>query len=82
MMLSDFLVKVDALFRRKNEDWRHTRLIVGALAGKDPRFLIPLPGDFENLEVESYEDTIKKAEKMGMKLSDEFKANMLKNGPS
>ena len=48
-MLCDFLVMADALYRETIEKKRHTRLIVGALTGRDPRHLIELPGDFEEL---------------------------------
>jgi hypothetical protein len=30
---------------------RHTRLILGALTGKDPRELIPMKGDYDHLKV-------------------------------
>ena len=73
---------VDALFRRRTERWRHTRMIVGAFTGKDPRFLVPLPGDFENLKIVPPAEIIEKAEKMGMELTGEFKENMLKHGVS
>ena len=31
-------------------DWTHTRKILAALCGKDERFIIPLPGDFEDVK--------------------------------
>ena len=75
--LCDFIVKLDALQRKKIEGWQHTRSILGVLAGKDPRWIIPLPGDFDHLKITSKQERIEKAERMGMKLSDEFKQKML-----
>lgn len=80
LMLCDFLVMVDALQRRRADKWRHTRAILGALTGKDPRFLVPLDGDFDHLEITPPKGRVEIAEKMGMKLTDEFKENMLKHG--
>ena len=48
-MLCDFVVMVDAMHRKNIEQWRHTRLIVGALTGQDARHIIELPGDFDEL---------------------------------
>ena len=35
---------------------RHTRLLLAGLTGKDPRELIPLPGDYDNLKAMSKEE--------------------------
>jgi hypothetical protein len=40
----------DEVYQRKWENqWRHTRLIVGALTHSDPREIIRLPGDYDNI---------------------------------
>ena len=80
LMLCDFLVMLDALGRRRSDKWRHTRMILGALTGKDPRFIIPLEGDFDHLEITPPKGRIELAEKMGMKLDEDFKENMLSHG--
>lgn len=49
-MLCDFIVKLDAHDRKNINQWRQTRLVYGALVGKDPRHLISLPGDFDELD--------------------------------
>jgi len=36
-------------YDQRIEQWQHTRLILASMTGKDPRFLIPLPGDFEDV---------------------------------
>ena len=36
--------------QRDISKWRHTRLIVAALAGKRPNQIMSLPGDFDHLE--------------------------------
>lgn len=33
------------------EAWQQTRLILASLTGKDPRYLVPLPGDFDDVPV-------------------------------
>jgi hypothetical protein len=50
-----------------NNRWRHTRLIVGALTGTDPRRIIKLPGDYDNLEAMSNDEIIEILEYWGMK---------------
>jgi len=56
MSLTQFIVLVDAHHRAQNNEWRHTRLILAALTGKDPRHLIPLPGDFEEVKLKTFEE--------------------------
>lgn len=49
-MLCDFVVMLHAHEMKKENEWRHTRAILGALTGKDPRFIVPLTGDFDELK--------------------------------
>jgi hypothetical protein len=53
--------------KRSQNLTRHTRLILGGLTGKDPRELIPLPGDYEHLIPMTRQQIIERLEKMGMK---------------
>ena len=46
---------------------RHTRLILGALTGKDPRELIPLKGDYDFIQVRTYDEITEIMEKFGVK---------------
>ena len=78
MMLCDFVIMLHAHDKKKENEWRHTRAILGALTGKDPRFIYPIDGDWDHLEITPPKDRIAIAEKLGMKLTDEFKKNMLK----
>jgi hypothetical protein len=42
--------------KREQNLIRHTRLILGALTGKDPRELIPLKGDYDYLRARTKEE--------------------------
>ena len=42
--------------KREQNFYRHTRLILGALVGKDPRQIIPLKGDYDHLVARSKEE--------------------------
>lgn len=61
MSLTRFLILVDAHHRKAYDKWRHTRLILAALTGKDPRHLVPLPGDFEELKIMTFEERMSAA---------------------
>jgi len=40
---------------RELEKWRHTRALISAWSSKDMRMVMELPGDFDNLEVDTLE---------------------------
>ena len=42
--------------KREQNQYRHTRLIIGALLGKDPRKIIELPGDYSHLKAKTKEE--------------------------
>lgn len=46
---------------------RHTRLILGSLTGKDPRELMPLPGDYSYLQAMTREEILDRLDKLGIK---------------
>ena len=47
--------------------WRHTRSILSALSGKDGRYIIELPGDFNHIPKQyGTESNIKELQKHGL----------------
>lgn len=55
MPYCEFDIRVRGLVRARNEQWRHTRLLLAVHTGKDPRHIIPLPGDWDKTAVTSKE---------------------------
>jgi len=47
--------------------WHHTRMILAAFTGVDPRTLVELPGDFENVEKSTPKSAYDLALKYGMR---------------
>ena len=67
MTLTRFMILLDAYQRKINDQWRHTRLIMSAMTGKDPRYLVPLPGDFDHVpKPKSFEERLKMARSLKM----------------
>jgi len=52
--------------KREQNIIRHTRLILGALVHKDPREIIPLKGDYDNLQARSQAEIEEILTKWGM----------------
>jgi hypothetical protein len=50
MTYADFIYKCEGHKRKELNKWRHTRLIVAAIAHKKPRDILELPGDFDHLK--------------------------------
>ena len=42
--------------KREQNITRHTRLILGALTGKDPREIIPMKGDYDYLKAKNKDE--------------------------
>jgi len=57
MLLFELTARIYGYYERQTDQWKHTRLILAALSGNDPRHIIPLPGDWDHLdELPSTED--------------------------
>ena len=41
--------------RKSIEQWRHDRLIIAAICKADPRKVIELPGDYDNIHLDDKE---------------------------
>lgn len=50
MLLFELTARIEGFNNERVREWQHTRLIIAAHTGKDPRHIIPLPGDFEELQ--------------------------------
>lgn len=51
--------------KREQNITRHTRLILSALTGKDPRQLIELPGDYDHLQARTKDEVNEMLRKLG-----------------
>ena len=73
MSLTRFIILADAHNRKDHNEWRHTRLILAALTGKDPRHLIPLPGDFDEVKLMTFKERMAAARSTKMFDEDKLK---------
>ncbi len=66
MEFREFLDREEIAFRKWEESWRHTRLIAGYISGVDPRKIIRLRGDYDNIpKRQSTEENLEYLKKLG-----------------
>lgn len=62
----ELMARVKGYNDDKINEMHRTRLIMASFTGKDPRHLIPLPGDFENMPIMGEMNTKKMLKRAGL----------------
>lgn len=66
LTLRDFYYRLRGLEKKKIDNLHNTRLLIASFTGGDPRFILPLPGDFEDTPGQlSEEKKLRMAKKAG-----------------
>lgn len=55
MSISEFWEKIEIFNRKRYRELSFERNILGALTGRDPKFIIQLPGDWDDIPVDTPE---------------------------
>jgi hypothetical protein len=66
MSFVDYVRRCEGFERNKIELWRHTRLLIASWSGGNPKSIIPLPGDWDDVPLRTQEERIELAKKMGV----------------
>ena len=61
------MAMIEGYNAKVNRDLAQTRLIISAFNGQDPRQIIPLPGDYDEVNISTPESSYELAVKMGMR---------------